>query len=417
MITYIDRLKTPYLWRRANRAHADTGKAPISLRIEIDGYARAELSTGVSATAEEWSQEGQRKVPPRGMSKAERALLDQDNTRLAELVGIVRQGYHNFKSQGGNPSPADLRHLLRVGKSKDERDKSFAAALETLRKDLASPSKGRKPRTLEGDTDHILWLLMYMFQTKQLNLLAEDVTKPWLTGFERWAIARGLGGMNIRKVIGKAQNALLLAEQEGLVKASTLHGYKFISRLATPKKRRLTEEELGRLSVFPYGPKLQPIADMFLFMCYTGLSYVDYTRFAKTPEQFFKRYPHPATKEQVLGIEMTRQKLEYTGKIFWVPLFPEARSLLQKYGYQLPCYSKPYANAQLKEVAKLIGVSIGTLSNKDARSTFSQLMRDRFGGEVAAAMTGHNQATMNANYSSVSPKQIMSVLGLALGDN
>ncbi|HEX8348377.1 MAG TPA: hypothetical protein VF598_00315 [Hymenobacter sp.] len=41
MFTYDHQLKAPYLWR-CNQTNPVTGKAPIYLRIEIEGYERAE---------------------------------------------------------------------------------------------------------------------------------------------------------------------------------------------------------------------------------------------------------------------------------------------------------------------------------------------------------------------------------------
>ncbi|WP_345228048.1 hypothetical protein [Hymenobacter koreensis] len=420
MVTYTDYLKHPYLWRRASRSHPETGKAPISLRIEIEGFVtrtgalqRAELAVGVTATEAEWSQEAQRKTAPRAMSKAERALLDMDNDKLADWVKAVKLAYHNLKSQTGNPSPADLLAVLRSGHSKDRRDRSFAAALEMHRRDRAKPTSQRRASTIRHDREKVLWVLMYMAHTKQLDLPAESVDRVWLRGFERWADSRGQGPRGIRHSIHFACNAMQLAEDEGLIKTSRVQGYRYLTDLPVPQKRHLSAFDLERLAVFPFPPKLQPFADIFVFMAYTGLSYSDYHRFAQTPERFLKRVG------DTLGIGMVRQKLATDAAPFWVPLLDHALRLWHEWRYAPPSFTLRYLNGRLKTVGEAAGLPLEGLSTKDARSTFSQYMRDKgLPAEIVAGMAGHDEATMNKHYSSVSPDRIVrEILGMKLSDH
>lgn len=421
MIDYEYNMKPPYLWRRANRADATTGKAPIILRIEIIGYDRAEFATGVYATEEEWSQEAGRLQIRRGMSKEEQLLVRTYNNKLIDLSRKSEKIYGTLKDQGHDPSPAEIRELLRGKKS--TRRYTLLDCLELLYQSLSD--KDRRPSTLTNARLVIAFVREYLELKRDIKLLAQEADRKWCRELERWCIARPMEGASIRKYIGFIIRAVNMAVDEGWFKESKLAGYSYISELAEPEKRYLSTEELERLQSYCFltdskTKTLDKVRDLFVFCSYTGLSFVDYLRFAKTPQEFIS-FIADRNGKQVQGIGMSRQKIQTLSKSFWVPLFPMPTHLLiVKYKYQLPIYESSYVNENLKKIAALVKLSLLDLSHKDARSTFAQMMRDLYGLKLAAEMAGHTEAMANTRYSSSSPSYIieqLSILGAPLTHN
>lgn len=412
MITYEHRM-TAYFWRRKNREDATTGKAPISLRIIIDGFPRAEFRTPVEATAAQWCLATQRLQTVRGMSKEDQQLLQRDNATLSRLTLTLDQAYNNFRSQGGNPSPATLRELLRGKRVPAFEQTTLLAAMRQLEEYLRG--KNRRPSTIENCEKATGILVRYLLHLRRQSLTVQEVDRPWLRKFEKWCLAVPLGGRTIRNYISALVRALDLMVDEGLLKENLLAGYTYISEKEVPEKRHLEAEELQRLAGWPFtAPPEARVRDLFVFCCYTGLSYADYSRFVVAPQQYLVQ------AGGVQGIQMTRQKMLYMESEFWVPVFQQAADLLVRYQMQLPHYEKSTINKRLKQLAAVCELSLPDLSHKDARSTFSQLMRDRYGRRLAARMAGHSEKMADEHYSTDKPAQLaaeLRVLGAPLTDN
>jgi len=417
MITYEHQL-TAYLWRRENRAHAATGKAPIYLRIEVPGFDRAELSTGVQATAAEWHAPTQRLRVQKGADELAQHCVKRDNQTLSKWLLRVDQTYTAYKVQGGNPSPMELREVLRGKRSPDDNEARLLTVGERFLEELAQPGKKRRPNTLRSVRQALDKLTLYCQHIRKAGVLAQDINRAWCRTYERWCMGQGWQADTVRWYVSVLRRVVGFAADEGLIETSLVERYVYLSESERKAKRHLTTEELAHLEARRFGKEnVQRVADLFLFCCYTGLSFVDYTRFAQAPHTFLQ------CEEGVLGICMQRQKMLRKDKSFWVPLFPKAAELLAQYDYQLPTYVSSFVSRTLKLVAQELtaqGFHLQDLKHKDARSTFSQLMRDKFGGELAAGMAGHSQEVMNSNYSSTSPKRIveqLTVLGAVLTHN
>jgi hypothetical protein len=416
MITYEYKMRL-YLWRRANRADAVTNKAPISLRIEIDGYPRAEHATGVTATEAEWSQAAQRKQVVRGMSKPDQQLLGADNSRLAEKLLTLERAYNNYKAQGGDPSPANLLEMLRGGRTKDHRNGALLALIDAVVEQASQA--GRKKSTVYNlglAREHVA---AYLKQTHRLQLLGSQVDWQWCRAYERHCITQQLSGATIRDFLGLVFRALTHALAEGIFKENKVAGYKYLSKYPKADKHCLPLDELQLLLDYRFSEQqITRAAHAFYFCSFTGLSYCDYRRFALDPVPFLC-YVKGGAGQYTLGIGMQRQKNLRTDKDlsqvkeFFVPLFQEARLVFfTLYRGELPVYSDNYYRILLQRAAQEARLSIPDLSSKDARSTFSQHMRDRYGSEISSAMAGHTREVMDERYSGTSSKRVVEQIQL-----
>ena len=138
-------------------------------------------------------------------------------------------------------------------------------------------------------------------------------------------------------------------------------------RFVKNERDYLTERELELIegtSFMTIG--LKRVKDVFLFSCYTGLSYIDI------------RELHP---DQILtGIDGNKwiyTKRAKTDEPLKIPLLPRANQILKKYeeeskhtGNLLPVYSNQKTNKNLKEIAKACGIH-KNITFHGARHTFA----------------------------------------------
>jgi integrase len=132
--------------------------------------------------------------------------------------------------------------------------------------------------------------------------------------------------------------------------------------------------------------RLQRVSDVFLFCCYTGLSYVDVYR--------FRRSLHIVTGiDSKPWILLKRKKnTRKTTEDTFIPLLPPALAILEKYGNEkLPVISLGKMNSYIKEVCEIVGIE-KDVSTKVARKTFGMLLYEEYAVPLptVSKMLGHS---------------------------
>lgn len=151
--------------------------------------------------------------------------------------------------------------------------------------------------------------------------------------------------------------------------------------------------------------RLDIVRDVFVFACYTGLSYSDLCQL---------RYEHlnlgnDGEKWIIIDREKTKSRCR-------IPLLPRASSLIKKYenfpvnnsqGLLLPVNSNQKMNAYLKELAAICGIN-KKLSMHVARHTFatSVTLANGVPIETVSKMLGHNSLKTTQIYARIVDKKI-----------
>ena len=154
----------------------------------------------------------------------------------------------------------------------------------------------------------------------------------------------------------------------------------------------LTEEELRILINKDFRIKrLERVRDLFVFCCFTGLSYSDVKTL--TPEHF---------ETDTHGRIWIKKKRVKTGVLFRVPLLPIPKLILEKYkggDKLLPVVDLSSMDAYLKEIAELCGIN-KNISSHTARFTFATTVTitNRISLEVVSKMMGHTNTRMTSHY-------------------
>jgi site-specific recombinase XerD len=168
----------------------------------------------------------------------------------------------------------------------------------------------------------------------------------------------------------------------------------------------LSRLELKKIEDAVFSTKrLEEVRDVFVFCCYTGLSYCDVVRL--TQDQITKGEN---------GFEFIHAKRRKTGTESIIPILPRARAILDKYsscpacttlGKLLPVKSNQKMNEYLAEVATISGVS-KKITCHLARHTFATTLtlENGISLESVSKMLGHTSQRTTQIYARMTERRI-----------
>lgn len=192
-----------------------------------------------------------------------------------------------------------------------------------------------------------------------------------------------------------------------IINLSVANSYMAFNPFSTYKVERepvdidfLDEEELRKIINFDTPlPRLERAKDMFLFGCFTGLSYIDIKTL--TPEHF--------EKDSAGRIWIKKRRVK-TGVLSRIPLLPIAKLILDKYkggDKLLPIQDPADINKYLKDIAILCGIN-KQICFHTSRHTFASTvtLANNISLEVVSKMLGHTNTRMTAHYAKLIDKCI-----------
>lgn len=208
---------------------------------------------------------------------------------------------------------------------------------------------------------------------------------------------------------GMAQNSSTkhLKLLKKIINLAVANSYMSINPFITYKVERepveidfLDEEELRKIINFDTPlPRLERAKDMFLFGCFTGLSYIDIKTLA--PEHF--------EKDNTGRIWIKKRRVK-TGVLSRIPLLPIAKLILDKYkgGEKLlPIQDPADINKYLKDIAILCDIK-KRITFHTSRHTFASTvtLANNISLEVVSKMLGHTNTRMTNHYAKLIDKCI-----------
>ncbi|MTI32893.1 site-specific integrase [Xanthovirga aplysinae] len=378
------------------------GFAPIYARITINGK-RAELSTHCSLPPEKWDA---KKARAGGYSEEARTInarLDKINYKLGEI-------YHRLIDRGDVVSPKLIRDIY-LGKAVRQH------SIVTLMEDYTQRVKAQVGTTYTEGTyrkyktslSHLREFIDNFYKVEDIPL--KKLTYQFIADFEYWLKSDKRNAHNAAlKHIERVRKITKMAVDNEWVDKDPFA--KFKARKEKTTREFLTEEELKVLEEKTFSVyRLQLVLDLFLFSCYTGLSYIDLKSITKD--------------YLVTGIDnskwLSSQRVK-TGTPYNVPLLPKAEKLLEKYathpevdgtGKLLPVLSNQKLNAYLKEIADLCEIK-KTLTFHMARHTFATTITLTNGVSIesVSAMLGHSDIKTTQIYAKVVQSKISEDMSL-----
>lgn len=164
----------------------------------------------------------------------------------------------------------------------------------------------------------------------------DDLTYNNIDAFDKHMRQNTIEDVTLHKRHTTLSSYLKEAVRKGLLRQNPYDVFK-------PKRGKskdpvfLTDLELKRIEDWnPTTDKMSKVKDLFLFQCYTGMAYSDMSKFDKS--EIYKEGDY----------DVIRSSRTKTDERFVTLLLPEAKSILEKYSYDLPLMSNQKYNDYLK---------------------------------------------------------------------
>ena len=368
------------------------GLSPIEVSITTNGK-RIYFSTGKHVPAADWNKE---KQAVKG--KSEEAQLI--NGYLIQLRNKIYQKEIELLQKGYLITAELLKEAIT--------DKVEALNEKTLLEVLEEHNAERKAMVGKTVAPATYWVFEYtgrlfkeFIQKKyeRKDLYLREINLGFIQGFHAYLLGEKKMGQNsCTKHLKFLKKLLNLAVANSYISYNPVNVYK-VEREPV-EIDFLDEEELRKIINFDTPlPRLERAKDMFLFGCFTGLSYIDIKTL--TPEHF--------EKDSAGRIWIKKRRVK-TGVLSRIPLLPIAKLILDKYkgGEKLlPIQDPADINKYLKDIAILCGIN-KRICFHTIRHTFASTvtLANNISLEVVSKMLGHTNTRMTAHYAKLIDKCI-----------
>lgn len=233
---------------------------------------------------------------------------------------------------------------------------------------------------------------------KRDDMYLRELNLHFIQSFHTYLIEKGMCQNSSTKHLKLLKKILNLAVSNSYIPFNPFAAYK-VERESV-EIDFLTEEELRKVINFDTPlPRLEKARDMFLFGCFTGLSYIDIKTL--TAAHFEK------DAEGRIWIKKRRVK---TGVLSRIPLLPMAKMILEKYKGSdklLPIQAPADINKYLKDIAILCNIN-KHITFHTSRHTFASTvtLANNISLEVVSKMLGHTNTRMTAHYAKLVDESI-----------
>lgn len=370
-----------------NVSKETSGSAPLYARITANGK-RLEISLGRSIPIKYWSKTTKRMIGRSNESQQVNAHIEQVYFKLLEC-----QRQLNLEKK------AITAHAIKTYYYRDGNDQKTLVDLINYHKRVMA--NVIKPSTLSHyftTEKYLLEFLESSMKSRDVNLI--DISFEFISEFECFLRKKSkLNHNGVMKHLTRLKKLINLA-----IKLDWLVGNPFVNfciRFLKTERDILNKNELAAIEGANFDrPCLEITKDMFVFSCYTGLSYIDIQKLNK--DHLVKG------NDGGLWIRTKRVKTNIPIKI---PVLDKAQRILNKYAKHhrlissdaiLPIYSNQKTNQYLKEIAVELNIQ-KKLTFHVARHTFATLITLSNGVpiETVAKLLGHTKLTTTQIYARV----------------
>lgn len=368
------------------------GNAPIEVTITLNGE-RSYFSTGKTVPFEKWDKTRQQ---VRGK--------DDETKGLNNFIKAVRAKLYEKEAELMDKGFVVTAELLRDAYF----DKIDALKEKTLLQVLDEHNSERKAMVGKTVAPSTYWEFEYSgrlfteFMQKKYernDLYLREINIGFIQGFHAFL----LGEKNMRqnsttKHLKFLKKLLNFAVANSYVTYNAVNAYK-VEREPV-EIDFLDEEELRKIINFDTPlPRLERAKDMFLFGCFTGLSYID-----------IKTLSVENLEKDSAGRIWIKKRRVKTGVLSRIPLLPIAKLILDKYkgGEKLlPIQDPADINKYLKDIAILCNIK-KRITFHTSRHTFASTvtLANNISLEVVSKMLGHTNTRMTTHYAKLIDKCI-----------
>ena len=369
-----------------------SGKAPIELMITVNGE-RCPLSTGKQVPIDKWD-----KVKQQVKGK------DEEAQSLNNYLKAIKAKLYQKEAELLDRGFIITAELLRDAYF----DKVESLKEKTLFEVFEEHNQEQEKLVGNGVSKATYWISVYTVRLlkefvqqkyKREDLYLRELNLNFIQSFHSF--------LRIDKGMAQNSSTKHLKLLKKIVNLAVANSYMTTNPFITYKIERepveidfLDEEELRKIINFDTPlPRLERAKDMFLFGCFTGLSYIDIKTLA--PEHF--------EKDNTGRIWIKKRRVK-TGVLSRIPLLPIAKLILDKYkgGEKLlPIQDPADINKYLKDIAILCDIK-KRITFHTSRHTFASTvtLANNISLEVVSKMLGHTNTRMTTHYAKLIDKCI-----------
>ncbi len=370
------------------------GIAPLRCRLTFQSK-RKIFSMGIFINPMHWNAKKQKAFP----SNIEN---DQINTQLSLIKQQINQAFLLLQIQGISFDVEDIYFNYTGESNKEEKTiiKLFEEHNERMKKLVGIDYSEGTLRKFEQSLTALKDYLKFKFNRRDYNFQKLDL--QFVEDFEFYLkTQKSFAVATTNKTIQRFRKIVKNAISQAIIDRDPFVNYKV--KHVKKKIIYLSAEELTLLENYRFkAPRLQIVADMFIFCCYTGLPY-------KEMSNLFKN-------DIVLGFDSNKwikKKREKTQNYISVPLLPKCLKIIDKYSVSdeekvFPKISNQKFNAYLKEIADIVGID-KNLTHHLARRTFATtvLLYNDVPMEIVSELLGHSKITTTQDhYAKVVQKKV-----------
>ena len=224
--------------------------------------------------------------------------------------------------------------------------------------------------------------------------LVAEIKNQHILEFKHKMMSNNYESVSIAGFLQCLKSVFLFGLRNELTKSNPFVGYKIDKRYK--EVLFLTEEEVQRIKdkEMP-NERLERVKSLFLFQCFTSLSYVDMALLE--PKDF---------KSNEDGIQYLQKRRKKTGVEFFVVLLPEALEIVKKYDYHLPLISNERYNSYLKEIGTLCDIDKPMHSHIGRHTAATYLLNRSVPMEMVAKTLGHTTTKQTRHYAKLLDKSV-----------
>ncbi|GGG49553.1 site-specific integrase [Bizionia arctica] len=388
-------------WLKLSKAK--NGKAPLYARITVNGK-RAEISLKRKIIIEFWSS-AKNKV--KGTNQEARII----NEFLDQVSSELHKSKNELKSEGKIISALTIkaRYL-----KEDEQNYSLNDITKYHNEDMVGKLKWGTQKNYFTTQGYITGFLLTKFKVNDMYLKQLDYNfilkfETYLRNYIPTDHQKPMGNNTVMKHIERFRKMITLAYKLEWIDRDPF--INFQSKFEKVERGFLTEAELLDIEEKNYTiERLQLVKGLFVFACYTGLSYIDVVNLTANDINY--------GIDGELWLIMKREK---TNNALRIPILPKALDLINKYketpksianGTIFPKMSNQKLNSYLKEIADLCKIR-KNLTFHLARHTFATTVTLSNGVpiETVSKLLGHSRISTTQIYAKVIERKVSEDMG------
>ena len=368
------------------------GNVPIEVMITVNGE-RNSFSTGKQIAIEKWDK-----------TKQQVKGKDQETQNLNNYLKAIKAKLYQKEAElleRGFIITAQILYDAYFDKVESLKERSLFEVFEEHNQEQEKLVGNGVSKATHWVSVYTIRLLREFVQQKykREDLYLRELNLNFIQSFHSF--------LRIDKGMAQNSSTKHLKLLKKIINLSVANSYMAFNPFSTYKVERepvdidfLDEEELRKIINFDTPlPRLERAKDMFLFGCFTGLSYIDIK--SLTPEHF--------EKDNTGRIWIKKRRVK-TGVLSRIPLLPIAKLILDKYkgGEKLlPIQDPADINKYLKDIAILCGIN-KRICFHTSRHTFASTvtLANNISLEVVSKMLGHTNTRMTAHYAKLIDKCI-----------